>query len=125
MRVYHYLVYLSEYGMAASVKESQQDNISSVATEKNSIVEPEEIFTDMLEAVGHSKALNEPFQFILRNSIGGSGTELSNVTVRQYGVPRIENESQVYVGESILTNDLDYEHPLKTNTFSKTITNTV
>lgn len=119
------LFYLSEYGMAASVEESQQDNIVSISNEKNPIVDTEEIFTEMLEAVGHSKALNDPFQFMLRNSIGGGGTEFSNFTVRQYGDPRIENESQLYVGESILTNDLDYEQPLKTNTFSKTMTNTV
>lgn len=104
-----------------SVKNKLSDNILE---KKGDIVDPEDIFSNMLDAVGKYKEHKDPFLFAARNSIG-SLSSYSNFIAEQDGDPIIENESLLFVGESILTNNMDTEQTLKTNSFSKTMSNTV
>ncbi|QIL45711.1 ETX/MTX2 family pore-forming toxin [Vagococcus coleopterorum] len=60
----------------------------------------------------------------------GSKAERPNPTIDNFrvlpdGNPVVENQSTLFVGESILTNNTDTPQSLKTNTFAKTITHTI
>lgn len=109
--------------MASELAQKSNERLSSTKTE-NMLIDPEDIFTNMLDAIANSKVTNDPYQFSTRNSIG-SITTYSDYIVKADGNPTITNESSLFVGESILTNDTDKEQILKSNSFSKTISNTV
>ncbi|MFK4894274.1 MULTISPECIES: ETX/MTX2 family pore-forming toxin, partial [Lactococcus] len=98
--------------------------VNNMSEKHEDIIDPEDIFSNMLNAVGKYKEHKDPFLFVTRNSIG-SLSSYSNFNAEQDGDPIIENESLLFVGESILTNNMNTEQTLKTNSFSKTMSNTV
>lgn len=120
------VVALNQSGIENSSSDYSVNNklTNNMSVKDEDIIDPEDIFSNMLDAVGKYKEHKDPFLFVTRNSIG-SLSSYSNFIAEQDGDPIIENESLLFVGESILTNNMDTEQTLKTNSFSKTMSNTV
>lgn len=92
---------------------------------ENTILNPGEIFKKSLNELGRSMVTNQPYQRFYLGFLDIQDSLYSNLVVEKDGEPTIDGESLLFVGEAVLTNNLDTEQTLKTNSFSKTVVNSV
>lgn len=104
----------------------QEAPINAKKDNNDTIIDPADIYSNLLNAVGKSKETEQgmPYQGYGVFSYGDIST-YSNFMAIQDGDLIVNNETLLYAGESVLTNNTDTEQTLKTNPFSKTTTNTV